>query len=224
MPPPPGYQHPDENQDEADRSTFRATDLVSPVRHLKEETDRQSDDFYYCDDGKEVTMTAKFWYVNDFEGGQENAEAIVEKFVATTNEALSNSKVPIKYQKWGSVQQHPLTNGELSGQYQIDGTESNELFVKSMGENLEDMEYLKQTADHMVLLYNTLGSEPNRCWGFYYNDEWWNGNPFRTIIVTGTMDNDETFAHEAGHCMGAMHNREVHKSTHILMCFSVMHI
>ena len=58
-----------------------------------------------ADDGTEVTVTAKFWYVNDFEGGQEAAEAVTKAFVDKTNEVMKNSKVSIKYQQWGTVQQ-----------------------------------------------------------------------------------------------------------------------
>ena len=52
-----------------------------------------------------MTVTAKFWYVNDFEGGQEAAEAVTKAFVDKTNEVMKNSKVSIKYQQWGTVQQ-----------------------------------------------------------------------------------------------------------------------
>ena len=58
-----------------------------------------------ADDGTEVTVTAKFWYVNGFEGGQEAAEAVTKAFVDKTNEVMKNSKVSIKYQQWGTVQQ-----------------------------------------------------------------------------------------------------------------------
>ena len=179
-------------------------------------------DYYYCDDGNEVTVTAKFWFVNDFDGGQANAEAVVDMFVATTNEALSNSKVPITYQKWGSVQQHPMTNDELSsvklGTYpDEDGNyiASNSLFADSLGTDMEDYAFLRQTADHVVLLYNNLVNEPNRCWGFstYMGTGSESYSTIWTIIVNGALDDDSAliFAHEAGHCMGAMHNIEVWK-------------
>ena len=194
------HEHPPPEEQEEDRSIFQAANRV-----LKRATDRSAE--LYCpDDGTEVTMTAKFWYVNDFTGGQENADAIADLFVATTNEVLSNSEVSIKYQKWGTVQQHPMTNDELSrAALGLDVT-SNELFIDSLGTTLEDYEFLRQTADHMVIMYNTLSTEPNRCYGMSHDDNGY--TTFWTIIVTGTEDNDLTFAHEAGHCMGAMHNRE----------------
>merc|ERR1719228_886360 len=97
----------------------KPTNHPSQIKNQAEtnETARQSnradamDRGIYCtNEDQQVTITAKFWYVNDFDGGQDNAEAVVEKFIETTNTVLSNSKIATTYKKWGSVQEHPLTN------------------------------------------------------------------------------------------------------------------
>lgn len=193
------------------RTAFdKPTNHPSQIKNQAEtnETTRQSnraeamDRAIYCtNEDQQVTITAKFWYVSDFDGGQDNAEAVVEKFIETTNTVLSNSEIATTYQKWGSVQELPLTNEDA----QSGDGKDNELFIDSLGTDLASYEYLKQSADVIVLLYNHL-SYPNRCAGFDHDDAWW--TTYWTIVVTGTMDNDLTFAHEAGHCMGAMHNRE----------------
>merc|ERR1719319_1478718 len=72
------------------------------------------------DDGHRVTVTAKFWYVSDYEGGEEEAKATAEKYVAATNKALGNSLVPIDYLLWGTVEKLPNTNDEINVDQTID--------------------------------------------------------------------------------------------------------
>eukprot|EP00397_Hematodinium_sp_SG-2012_P049481 GEMP01057073.1.p3 GENE.GEMP01057073.1~~GEMP01057073.1.p3 ORF type:complete len:122 (+),score=25.91 GEMP01057073.1:263-628(+) len=43
-----------------------------------------------------VTVTAKFWYVEDYDTrGAANVDSVVRTYVDATNEALTNSKIPI---------------------------------------------------------------------------------------------------------------------------------
>ena len=80
-----------------------------------------------------VSITAKFWYVSDFHGNNyiqyfsgggrwndtipetikkswkkdtphNRAQSIANKYVRYMNLALENSKIPIRYMQWGSVQ------------------------------------------------------------------------------------------------------------------------
>jgi len=152
------------------------------------------------DDRHVVRVTAKFWYVSDFVGGQEVAEATADNYVEAMNEALNNSRIHIAYSRWGSVQALPQSNDEITMKENY-----LEIFVNTFGEDLESRRKLKQSADVMIMLSNRLyhGGE---CKGFSTRvgpgfDEY-----FWTVGVTG--NNPNLFAHEAGHCLGAFHNRE----------------
>ena len=89
-----------------------------------------------------VFITAKFWYVSDFHGNNyiqyfsgggrwndtipekikkswkkdtsyKRAQSIAKKYVRYMNLALKNSKIPIRYMQWGSVQDIDKTEQEI---------------------------------------------------------------------------------------------------------------
>ena len=89
-----------------------------------------------------VFITAKFWYVSDFHGNNyiqyfsgggrwndtipektkrswkkdtphNRAQSIANKYVRYMNLALKNSKIPIRYMQWGSVQNIDNTEQEI---------------------------------------------------------------------------------------------------------------
>ena len=89
-----------------------------------------------------VFITAKFWYVSDFHGNNyiqyfsgggrwndtipekikkswkkdtsyKRAQSIAKKYVRYMNLALKNSKIPIRYMQWGSVQDIGNTEQEI---------------------------------------------------------------------------------------------------------------
>ena len=89
-----------------------------------------------------VSITAKFWYVSDFHGNNyiqylsgggrwndtipetikkcwkkdtphNRAQIIAKKYVRYMNLALRNSKIPIRYMQWGSVQDIGNTEQEI---------------------------------------------------------------------------------------------------------------
>ena len=89
-----------------------------------------------------VFITAKFWYVSDFHGNNyiqyfsgggrwndtipekikkswkkdtphNRAQSIAKKYVRYMNLALKNSKIPIRYMQWGSVQDIDQTEQEI---------------------------------------------------------------------------------------------------------------
>ena len=62
-------------------------------------------------DNNMVTITAKFWYVSDFE--ENDAEGLANRYVDGMNLALARSKIPIKYKRWGQVEKLPITHGEF---------------------------------------------------------------------------------------------------------------
>ena len=74
-----------------------------------------------------VTITAKIWFVSDFNGSHyfnrpwnektpfERAQAVVENNVNYLNVALGNSMIPIRFKVWGSVQDIKKTDEQISG-------------------------------------------------------------------------------------------------------------
>jgi len=156
-------------------------------------------------------VTAKFWFVSDYDG---DATADADKYVNYVNEALENSQVPIKYRRWGSVQKLPKTNEEVA----MKDEDFNKRFVHALGYSLEDHKRLKQSADHIILLTNKNYGNKAKCQQFS-GYRMFRSEVYATVVVAkyvehyGVVDTDykpeETFAHEVGHCMQAMHNREV---------------
>ena len=82
------------------------------------------------DDDTVAVITAKIWYVSDFDGKvpenvsdswDENtpakrAEATVNANLEYLNSALTNSKLPIKYVVWGEIQDIGMTDAEIGQQ------------------------------------------------------------------------------------------------------------
>ena len=79
---------------------------------------------------KITLITAKIWYVSDFNGyiprkiidklgkkvtPQQRAEVILENNIDYLNVALGNSQIPIRVRAWGSVQDIGLKNSEIIG-------------------------------------------------------------------------------------------------------------
>ena len=79
---------------------------------------------------KITIITAKVWYVSDFNGyipqqiinklgkkvtPQLRAEIILENNIDYLNIALGNSQIPIRVRAWGSVQDIGLKNSEMIG-------------------------------------------------------------------------------------------------------------
>jgi len=178
-----------------------------------EDNDEWTDDFHIKDidhhnskrrvdtsDDHEVTVTAKFWYVSDFK--EKDAEGIAEKYVKEMNYALKRSKIPINYKKWGFAEKLPITHGQFEEGKGV--LERHLTFLNSLGDNEEGRKRLKETADMMVIMVNKM-NKPYACLGFgpwerKYTEE------YNTFSVT--YDSPGLFIHEAGHCLGAMHDRK----------------
>ena len=80
-------------------------------------------------DDEIVTVTAKIWYVSDFdcyvppaiknswgEGGdtpKNRAEAVVRDNLDYMNWALANSEIPMRFVQWGSVQDIGQTDAQI---------------------------------------------------------------------------------------------------------------
>ena len=74
-----------------------------------------------------VTITAKVWFVSDFNGSNyyshswnaktpfERAQAVIRNNMNYLNVALGNSMIPIRFQVWGSVQDIGKTDEQISG-------------------------------------------------------------------------------------------------------------
>ena len=77
---------------------------------------------------KITLITAKVWYVSDFNGyiprkiidklgkkvtHQQRAEVVLESNIDYLNVALGNSRIPIRVRAWGSVQDIGLKNSEI---------------------------------------------------------------------------------------------------------------
>jgi hypothetical protein len=121
--------------------------------------------------------------------------------VVEMNGALDRSLIPIEYRQWGSVQELPKTDAELKAGSNSDISEK---FLNALGDSEEGRKAVKQTADHMVIMVNSFGG-PFRCLIFTP----WFGNDYTEdyATVTITYEANSTFVHEAGHCLGAFHDR-----------------
>ena len=74
-----------------------------------------------------VTITAKVWFVSDFNGTNyfspswnkktplQRAQAVIENNMNYLNVALGNSMIPIRFQVWGYVQDIGRTDEQISG-------------------------------------------------------------------------------------------------------------
>jgi len=157
-----------------------------------------------------VTVTAKFWYVSDFKS---NATEHADSYVKTMNTVLENSRIPILYKRWGSVQKLPRSHAEMLADTKFESSDYkfNRWFINSLGKDLKSHQFLKQSADHIVLLHNMdipLGSNMGACamWdeGDVVDGEF--DGTYRTLLVASGghwMPNDKLYAHEAGHCLGS---------------------
>jgi len=180
--------------------------LLSPASGFSEEEDFDlSDDNRIIDpvlasDNHQVTVTAKFWYVSDFDG---DAETLADTYALEMNAALARSNVPITYRRWGRVQMLPVTHADIEteGSSHTDRLRN---FLNSHGDSEEGRQTLKQSADHMVVMVNPVQG-PYSCVIFSP----WGGNDYTDTYATFSVSYDMTgvFVHEAGHCLGAMHDR-----------------
>jgi len=148
----------------------------------------------------QTTITAKFWYVADLDG---DPEKMVDDYVAEMNMALEKSKVYMKYMKWGSVQKLPLKNDFYEDR---DFDEGHRKFLTAFGNTDKDAQILKQSADHIVLISNKPGGS---CSIFGPNYSKMNLTQKYATVLT-SASNPQLFVHEAGHCLGAMHDRYTH--------------
>ena len=74
-----------------------------------------------------VTITAKVWFVSDFNGSNyftpswnnktpfQRAQAVIKNNMNYLNVALGNSMIPIRFQVWGFVQDIGQTDEQISG-------------------------------------------------------------------------------------------------------------
>ena len=208
------------------------------------------------DDGRMVTVTAKFWFTPDAD--LDDPDALVSQYVEEMNAALARSKVPITYKQWGSVQALPVTGEKLDAHHRIytfleeeyvlagksisekplpattkelDAIEEglsdyvsiqelpktdaelkrnyrnyhrNKVFLNALGDSDEGRSKMKQSADHMVMILPRSSSffsyRYYECLIFREH-----GERFPTLSVC--PDCVDTFVHEAGHCLGAFHDR-----------------
>jgi len=173
-----------------------------------EDTEDNNDDLMLEDsddsDLHKVTVTAKFWYVSDFQG---DAEYLADNYTREMNAALSRSNIPIDYIKWGPVEMLPKVHADID----TDGSTTNyeirhQNFLDSFGDSEEGRQKLKQSADHMVVMLNHVTDVrgPYSCvifgpWKPGYTEY------YATLSISYNMS--DTFVHEAGHCLGAMHDR-----------------
>ena len=70
----------------------------------------RSSDKVSASDDHQVTVTAKFWYVSDFQG---DAESLANTYAEEMNAALARSNIPITYIRWGAVQMLPVTHADI---------------------------------------------------------------------------------------------------------------
>merc|ERR550519_2297875 len=158
-----------------------------------------------------VTVTAKFWYVSEFKS---NATEHADTYVTGMNKAFENSRIPILYKRWGSVQKLPGSHAEMLATTwgQNNWHKFNDWFVNSLGRDSESHRLLKQSADHIVLMHNEdgmqMGDAQGACTQYgpeskYYGE--FDGE-YNTVLIGSGGGSAESsvplFAHEAGHCLG----------------------
>eukprot|EP00397_Hematodinium_sp_SG-2012_P036388 GEMP01039278.1.p1 GENE.GEMP01039278.1~~GEMP01039278.1.p1 ORF type:complete len:571 (-),score=97.91 GEMP01039278.1:50-1762(-) len=153
-----------------------------------------------------VTVTAKFWYVEDYDTrGAADVDSVVRTYVDATNEALTNSKIPMTYKQWGTVEKLPKRAQEFE-RAELPNTLFVNTFCGRSACTVGARRLLKQSADVVVLLVNELkGNLGGKCAKFWPPMVGFDGI-YPTVLVAGNAP--DTFVHEAGHCLGAQHNRE----------------
>ena len=76
-----------------------------------------------------AVITAKVWYVSDFNASlpssvtkhghlinpQKRTETVLEENINYLNVALGNSRIPIRFRAWGSVQDIGLKDAQITG-------------------------------------------------------------------------------------------------------------
>ena len=101
--------------------------------------------------------------------------------------------------KYLSPEDLPKSDAELRRSYK--NYHRNKVFLNALGDSDEGRSRIKQSADHMVLIVQRASSVRFfQCLIFREN-----GEVFPTLSVC--PDCIETFVHEAGHCLGAFHDR-----------------
>jgi len=160
--------------------------------------------------GDVVTVTAKFWYVSDFES---NATEYADGYVRSVNCALRNSRIPVRYKRWGSVQRLPRSHTEMIEETRGESStyKFNNWFINSLGTDLESHQTLKQSADHIVLMHNEIEvGNAGACLGYGPDSKSIDGEfdgTYSTLLIGsgggwGFGAYEKTFIHEVGHCLG----------------------
>lgn len=152
------------------------------------------------DDDDVVTVTAKFWYVNDLD---KDPHEVVREYMRAQEETFRNSKIPIKLKKWGKIERLPKSTSEIAG--------DSEKFLNALGRNMRSYQRLKQTADIIVLISNAFPAD-SECYIYSPDTPGYRDvldGEYRTATVLST-DDPALFVHEIGHCLGGHHNREAH--------------
>merc|ERR1712117_626843 len=159
----------------------------------------RSSDKVSASDDHQVTVTAKFWYVSDFQG---DAESLANTYAEEMNAALARSNIPITYIRWGAVQMLPVTHADIvtEGSSMPDRHRN---FINSLGAQEENRLTLKQSADHIVVMTNYFRG----AFGCLIFGPWEQGYTQYYPTITISINMTGTFTHEAGHCLGAMHDR-----------------
>merc|ERR1719310_41214 len=152
-------------------------------------------------DNDVVTVTAKFWYVSDFE--KRNPEAQADSYVNAINQAFKDSRIPIKYKRWGSVDKLPVTHAQFSTPRRH--WQRSLVFLNAFGDNERGRQRLKESAGHMVIMANKMYGKAWSCVNFAPWSDRKYKDTYSTFAVT--YDDPGLFVHEAGHCLGAMHDR-----------------
>ena len=128
---------------------------------------------------------------------------MADTYTEEMNAALARSNIPITYMRWGTVQMLPIAHADIETE---GSTSSDRLtnFINSFGDSEEGRQKLKQSADHMVVMVNHLRG-PYSCLIF---GPWQTGYEEYYATLSVSHDMSGVFVHEAGHCLGAMHDRQ----------------
>jgi len=181
----------------------------------------KSQEGYSCLDKQEewandtiVVITAKVWYVSDFNASiprhanqlgkpispQKRAETVLKNHIDYLNIALGNSRIPFRFISWGSVQDIGLKDSQITGT-------SDAVFERLLTrfDHIDDgRSRVYQTADMVILYLNSpMKSEVNpnqRVYGICNKRS-------NAILLKGQYGNGWLFAHEVGHCLGGGHLR-----------------
>jgi len=195
-----------------DDSNLKTEEMRDLDASKGQDTDHSSFESETPADDEVVTVTAKFWYVSDFKS---NATDHADSYVTAMNNALENSQIPILYKRWGSIQKLPRSHAEMLAMTrgQSKWHKFNDWFVNSLGRDVESHRFLKQSADHIVLMHNRDGIEVGDAMGACtqygpdsgHLDGEFDGEYNTVLIGSGGGSADSSvklFVHEAGHCLG----------------------